>query len=196
MTESELLLKNVRNKGELTPSEEEEFLACFKRTIIKKKQFIVQPEFVAKYRTYIVKGAFRGYVIGDEGEEHTISFAIDDWWTSDIDSFVNQKPSTMFVVALEDSTVLQIDYKKEEELKVSNPKFERLFRIQAEKGMAFLQKRLIANLTQTAEERYEHFLQNYSPFVNRVPQYALASFLNMTTEYLSRIRNKRVQTKS
>jgi len=32
--------------------------------------------------------------------------------------------------------------------------------------------------------------------VQRVPQYALASYLGMTTEFLSRIRNKRVSKKS
>ena len=66
----------------------------------------------------------------------------------------------------------------------------------AERGLAAQQRRIISNLTQTAEERYENFLNKYPQIVQRVPQYALASYLGMTTEFLSRIRNKRVSKKS
>jgi len=102
----------------------------------------------------------------------------------------------MFVVALEDSIVLQIDYQSEHELKLANHKFETFFRIRAERTAAFMQQRIISNLTQAAEERLENFNQKYPLIVQRVPQYALASYLGMTTEFLSRIRNKRTQRKS
>jgi CRP-like cAMP-binding protein len=59
-----------------------------------------------------------------------------------------------------------------------------------------MQQRIISNLTQSAEERYERFLGNYSSIVQRVPQYALASYLGMTTEFLSKIRNRKVKRKA
>jgi CRP-like cAMP-binding protein len=143
-----------------------------------------------------LQGAFRAYVVADEGQEHTITFAIDDWWITDYNSYIFQQPATMFVVALEDSIILQLDYEKEQELKLQNHKFETFFRIMAERGLAAQQRRIISNLTQTAEERYETFSNKYPQIVQRVPQYALASYLGMTTEFLSRIRNKRVSKKS
>lgn len=143
-----------------------------------------------------MQGAFRAYVVADEGQEHTITFAIDDWWITDYNSYIFQQPATMFVVALEDSIILQLDYEKEQELKLQNHKFETFFRIMAERGLAAQQRRIISNLTQTAEERYETFSNKYPQIVQRVPQYALASYLGMTTEFLSRIRNKRVSKKS
>ncbi|HMS67693.1 MAG TPA: cyclic nucleotide-binding domain-containing protein [Saprospiraceae bacterium] len=99
--------------------EEEALLFCnsFKEVKVKKRQFIVQPNFTAKHRNYVLKGAFRAYVIGDEGQDHTINIAIDDWWITDYNSYIYQQPATLFVVALEDSTVLQIDYDKEQSLK-------------------------------------------------------------------------------
>ncbi len=177
----------------LTEEESQLFSACFKEVKVKKRQFIVQPNFVAKNRHYVLKGAFRAYVVADEGQDHTINFAIDDWWITDYNSYVFQQPATMFVVALEDSTILQIDFDKEQELKKSNHKFETFFRIIAERGLASQQRRIISNLTQTAEERYETFISKYPLIVQRVPQYALASYLGMTTEFLSRIRNKRTK---
>lgn len=177
----------------LTDEESQLFSACFKLVKVKKRQFIVQPNFVAKHRNYVLKGAFRAYVVADEGQDHTITFAIDDWWITDYNSYIFQQPATMFVVALEDSTILQIDFDKEQELKKSNHKFETFFRIIAERGLASQQRRIISNLTQTAEERYENFVSKYPQIVQRVPQYALASYLGMTTEFLSRIRNKRTK---
>lgn len=177
----------------LTDADRDKIAPAFREVKVKKRQFIVQPNFIATHRSYVVRGAFRSYVVGDEGEEHTISFAIDDWWISDYNSYIFQKPATMFVVALEDSTVMQIDYAKEKELKASGHTFETFFRIIAERGLAYYQRRLISNLTQTAEERYTEFESKYPLIVERVPQYALASFLGMTTEYLSKLRNQRTR---
>ena len=181
---------------QLTEEEKQLFSSCFKEVKIKKRQFIVQPNFIAKHRHYVLKGAFRSYVVADEGQDHTITFAIDDWWITDYNSYIFQQPATMFVVALEDSIILQLDYEKEQELKLQNHKFETFFRIVAEHGLASQQRRIISNLTQRAEERYENFVSKYPLIVQRVPQYALASYLGMTTEFLSRIRNKRVSKKS
>lgn len=177
----------------LSDEEKEIFSGCFREVKVKKRQFIVQPNFITKHRHYVLKGAFRAYVVADEGQDHTITFAIDDWWITDYNSYIFQQPATMFVVALEDSIILQIDFEKEQELKMLNHKFETVFRIMAERGLASQQRRIISNLTQTAEERYENFVCKYPQIVQRVPQYALASYLGMTTEFLSRIRNKKTK---
>jgi CRP-like cAMP-binding protein len=161
----------------LTDEEKVIFCSCFNELKIKKRQFIVQPNFITKHRHYVLKGAFRAYVVADEGQEHTITFAIEDWWITDYNSYIFQQPATMFVVALEDSLILQIDFEKEQELKSKNHKFETFFRIIAERGLASQQRRIISNLTQTAEERYEYFSNKYPQIVQRVPQYALASYL-------------------
>ena len=60
----------------LTEEEKKLFSSCFKEEKIKKRQFIVQPNFIAKHRHYVLQGAFRAYVVADEGQEHTITFAI------------------------------------------------------------------------------------------------------------------------
>jgi CRP-like cAMP-binding protein len=190
------LLNHVTARVSLDENEQQEFISYFKVTKIKKRQFIVQPDFVAKYRNYVLEGAFRAYIVAEQGEEHTIAFAVEDWWISDYNSYIFQKPASMFVMALEDSIVLQLDFEGEQKLKASNPKFETFFRIMAERSLAGMQRRLISNLSKTAEERFTEFEQNYPLIATRVPQYAIASFLGMTTQYLSKLRNTRVQKKS
>jgi CRP-like cAMP-binding protein len=186
-------INQITSRVELSHDEVQTFMSCFTIKKVKKRQFIIQPDYVAKHRNYVLDGAFRAYVVADEGQDHTITFAIEDWWITDYNSYIFQQPATMFVVAIEDSIILQIDYEKEQELKRQNHKFETFFRMIAEYGLASQQRRIISNLTETAEERYENFVSKYPLIVQRVPQYALASYLGMTTEFLSRIRNKKTK---
>lgn len=190
------LKQQISKRISLTDAEFEVLAQSFKPVKVKKRQFLVQPDFVAHWRYYVVKGAFRAYVIDEQGNEHTIQFAIDDWWITDYNSYIFQQPASMFVMALEDSLILQIEHKAEHILKKQNHHYETFFRFLAEHTAAYMARRVIIGLTQTAEERYTNFLSQYPQVVQRVPQYALASFLGMTTEYLSKLRNKRPSTKS
>jgi CRP-like cAMP-binding protein len=189
-------IENINKKVVLSPDELQVLLSEFKIRKVKKRQFIVQPEFVNKQRTYVLQGAFRSYVVDEKGSEHTIQFAIEDWWIADYNSYIYQTPATMFVVALEDSVILQINYEAEQKLKSSTYNFEKLFRLMAEKSAAFYSRRIVTMLTQNAEQRYNEFLDKFPEVAQRLPQYALASYLNMTTEFLSKIRNEKVKKKS
>ena len=195
MNELETIKKYVARHIDLTLEEQEYFVSLLRVNKVKKKQFIVQPEFICKYRSYIHSGAMRAYLVDNNANEHTIAFAIEDWWISDFNSYIFQQPATLFVEALEATTLIQLDYNAEQLLKETIPKFEKLFRILTERSFAFLQKRMLSNLSMTAEERYEDFITNYSKIAQRVPQYALASYLGMSTEYLSKLRNNRVSKK-
>jgi hypothetical protein len=195
MSPFQKLKEHLLLKIPLTDGESEELLSCFKEKKIKRKQYIIQPEFVAKSRNYVVQGSLRAFVIDKNGIDHTIQFAVEDWWISDYNSYVNQTPATMFVEALEDSTILQIEYAAEKRLKAANHKYETLFRIMAERSASFQQRRIISSLTQSAGERYNEFVDKYPDIVLRLPQFALASYLGMTTGFLSRIRNDKLKKK-
>jgi CRP-like cAMP-binding protein len=149
---------------------------------LKRKQQIVQPDFVCMYRTYVISGALKAYIINpNDGQEHVIGLAIDDWWISDFSSYINREPATFFVEAVEDSFVVQL-YKL-------NPKFERFFRMHAQRTASFLQKRMLSTLTKTAEERFQELSDRYPMFLRKFPQYVIASYLGITTQFLSKIRN-------
>ena len=181
---------------QMDDKELDEFSTPFKEIRIKKRQFIIQPGFVARHRYFVLKGAMRAYVVGDEGQDHTVQLAIEEWWISDYNSYMFQQPASMFVMAVDDCTLLQISYEDEKALKELNYKFERFFRIIAERAAAFMQRRLITNLIKSAEQRYDSFQEKYPAMVNRFPQYVIASYLGMTTEFLSKIRNRKLRPKS
>ena len=189
------IVKYFERHVRLSEKEKEILISSFKVVKVKKRQLIIQPNFITNHRSYVVKGAFRAYVVNDEGHDTTIQFAIEDWWISDYGSFILQQPATMFVVGLEDSVILQIDYETEQKIKQTSHNFETFYRILGERAAAFMQRRIITNLTQLAEQRYISFIETYPNIVKRVPQYALASYLGITTQFLSKIRNQRVKKK-
>lgn len=137
-----------------------------------------------------MEGCFRMYMVDDKGKEHNLQFAVENWWIGDIGSFHSGKPSQLNIEALENSVILQI--KKEDLLKlfVEYPKFNRIFRVLAENAMVSLQKRILQNISSTAEERYLDFLERHPHFFNRISNVQIASFLGVTPEFLSTVRKK------
>lgn len=125
MNEFTPILEYVARYVQLTEEEVNYFTSFLKITKVKKKQFIVQPGFVCKNKSYVVKGAFRAYLVDNEGKEHTLAFAIEDWFISDYSSLIYQEPATLFVEALEDSILIQIGYEQEQTFLKEIPKLER-----------------------------------------------------------------------
>lgn len=160
---------------------------------LKRKQYIVQPGYVCTHRTYVVQGALRAFLQGNDGVEYTIALSIDDWWITDYSSYHYQTPATLFVEAFEDSLVVQLPYEAEQKLLAKYPIYERFFRIISQSSFAHLQKRLLNNLSMDAESRYDAFVERYPKVASRFPQYIIASFLGMSTEFLSKIRKRKAE---
>lgn len=162
----------------------------FKERSIKKRQFLLQEGEICKHNTFVIEGCFKMYLVDDNGKEHNLQFAIENWWIGDIGSFHSDAPTKLNIEALENSIVLQI--KKEDQLKlfVEYPKFNRIFRVLAENAMVGLQRRVLQNISSTAEERYLDFLERYPQLFNRISNVQIASYLGVTPEFLSTIRKK------
>ena len=196
MTAAEQLKEYVSKFVKLDEEEFLHFAQQFHEKKIKKKQFLVQPDFHTRYRYFVISGTLRSYFVDADGEELTTQFAIENWWISDFNAYLYQQPATLFIVALEDSLLLELSFEKEQELKAHNHKYETLFRIMAERGLAFEHRRLLWNRALSAEERYNKFTEDFPYFIFRVPQYMLASYLGMTPVFLSNIRNKKLGKKA
>ena len=193
MKEYEQILTNIGRYVALNEEEKNAFQQILKKTHIRRRQFIVQPGFVCNYQNYVIQGALRSYFIAPDGAEHTIQFAIEDWFISDFNSYITQTPALLFVEAIEDAVIFQMEYHLVEKLCDKYSKFEKFFRMVAQKSFAFAQRRILSNLGKTAEQRYLEFLTMYPDIVRRVPQYALASYLGMSAEFLSKIRKNLAQ---
>jgi CRP-like cAMP-binding protein len=200
MNKDELLQANIDPLldyfNNLIPLNKEEKLlvtGLFKPRLYRKRQYVLQEGDVCSQFNFVVRGCLRMYKVDEKGNTHIIQFAAENWWLMDIGSFHQRISSELNIDALEDTMVLQISYDNLISLYLKSPKFDRIFRVLTENSLVSLQKRLLQNISSTAEERYLSFIQTYSQLTNRLPQTQIASFLGVTPEFLSRLRNK--QTK-
>ena len=168
------ILNNIRRYVSFSAEEEEELIAIIRTTRIKKRQYLDKPGFTSAFRNYVVKGAFRSYFIDDDGKEHTVQIAVEDWFVSDFYSYITQTPATLYVEALEDSFILQMKYHEIEALCGKIHALSEYFRITTERAFAFSRNRALSNLSLSAEARYLEFLDRYPGIVNRVPQKVIA----------------------
>ena len=129
------------------------------------------------------------YAIDEKGTTHILQFAPENWWITDMGSFYERKPSRLNIDALENTTVLQINFEKLTCIYEKSPRLSRIFRVLIENSFIALQSRLLQNISSTAEERYLSFLESYPQLANRLPQTQIAAFLGITPEFVSRIRN-------
>lgn len=162
----------------------------FKERRIKRRQLILQEGDVCKHYTYVSEGCLKLYKIDQSGKERNLQFAIEDEWISDLGSLYSETPSDVYIEALEQSTILQIERKDLVYLYTHFPNIDRRFRVVIENSFIYLQKRMFQNISATAEEKYLFFFNTRRNLFNRISNVQIASYLGVTPEFLSTIRKK------
>ncbi|MDX1636596.1 MAG: Crp/Fnr family transcriptional regulator [Balneolaceae bacterium] len=184
------LLSHVEESVELNGEDRRLIRSYFKTRQLEKKESLLFKGDVSREMRFIADGCLRCYNIDPKGEEHILHFGIEGWWINDLYSYLTQTPAKFFIQALEDSTLLQVDRSDLELLLDKSPALERFFRIKIQNAYVVLQERTIHAMSKTAKERYEDFRTRYPSIERRVPQYMIASYLGITPEFLSTIRNE------
>ena len=185
-----LLRTHIEKRVNLT---DEEFEICkkfFMSKRVKKHQFLLNEGDMCRYVWFINSGCLRAYSIDHKGIEHIIQFAIEDWWISDLNSFLSGKPAEYNIDALQDSEVLLLEKSDRENLLRECPKMERFFRLLIEANHVTTHQRITDSLSASAEERYLKFIKTYPKLFEIVPQNQIASYLGITPQSLSRIRKE------
>lgn len=195
-TSAEPLLAYFGRFIPLSAAEKELVTTLFKPRLYRKKQYVLQEGDICTQFNFVVRGCLRMYKVDEKGNTHILQFTAENWWLMDIASFHGKTPSELNIDALEDTMVFQISYENLIELYTQAPKFNLIFRVLIENSFVSLQKRLLQHISSTAEERYLSFMQSYAHLTNRLPQVQMAAFIGISPEFLSRLRNKQVKSKS
>jgi len=185
------LLAHINKFTPLNADEQQVISGSFKNISVKKKAFLLSEGDVCRSSYFVEKGCLRMYYITEKGTEQITQFALENWWLTDHMSLMMQKPSLFFIQAVENAEVAMLDYNKQEELLQKVPKMERYFRLMMQRGYGAMQMRVKYLHDFSKEEAYLQFSTLFPDFVQRVPQYMLASYLGLTPEYLSEIRKKK-----
>ncbi len=188
----EKLYKNIGLRVQFSEDEFKQFSAPFELKKFKKREVVLSEGEYCLFEGFVTSGCFKVYFMNEEGLEQTLYFAVENWWILDLDSLINNVPSTLSIEALEDSEVLMISKKDKNLLYETMPQVEKLFRIMNQQTSISLQRRILSLMHKTADKRYIEFLEKYPTLEQRLTQQQVASYLGISHEFLSKIRKRTV----
>lgn len=176
----------------LRQAEEQAIAALFVNRTLKRRQFVLQPDELCQHYTFVAAGCLKMYYTDPNGSDHNLQFAADndrpeDRWMADIGSLHATKKSQL---AIEASTILQIEKPNLVYLYHHFPKFDRIFRVITENKLVEFQNRILQTISSTAQQRYQTFLDQYPNLARRLPNSQIAAYLGVTPEFLSRLRRR------
>jgi CRP-like cAMP-binding protein len=174
---------------------DEEFESVFTffrmHSISKKENLLVEGE-VCKANYFVVTGILRKFFVNPKAVEQTTEFAIENWWMTETFSYLNHTPTDFYIQAVEKTDVLVIHRDAHDKMLEQHPVMEKYFRCVYQRAYAATQRRIKFQYEHSREELYHFFRKSQPQFLQRVPQYLIASYLGFTPEYLSEIRKKSV----
>ena len=186
------LLNHIHRYVQLTLEEEQLLCEKIECLNVKKKEFLLEPGKLCRGNYFVVKGVVRLFFVNDKLNEQIIQFGIENWWIADHDSLLHQQSSNCYIQTVEPSELLLLTEKNRTLLFDQIPRLESYFRTMMQIAFVAAQRRIGFIFNQTEEERYRHFSARFPGFMQRVPQYMLASYLGFTPQFLSRLRAKKI----
>lgn len=157
---------------------------------LRKRQYLLQEGDTSPYNCFVAKGCLRLYRVDEDGAEHILRFAIENWWMADYESYNSGNPSKCNIDALEDSELLLIKKEDLDALYKAIPNLQSFREKLEARSFDASQNRIMSIISNTAEKRYDNFIKSYPQIYNRVPLHMIASFLGVSRETLSRIRHQ------
>ncbi len=183
-----LLLAHIRKHVKLDLPEQQLLASSLVEKSVKRKEFVLKQEESCKHIYFVNSGLLRAFHLSPQGKDSTIMFATKEWWITDMYCFVNRLPAMVNIQAVQDCELLSLSKDHLDKVFSEIPRFERYFRILMENAYSREQLRMIQNLSNTAKERYNTFLNKYPDISAHVTQKQIASYLGITPEFLSAIR--------
>ena len=184
------LFQHINRFVQLEENEFAEIIGYFQHENVPKKGVLMQAgdRFVKDY--FVLTGCVHMYCVDHQGIEHTIQFALENWWIADYLAMQKEQSTSFYIQAIEGSELLSITIANKKKLLLNFPKMESYFREMYQIGYGSYQTRMKYILSYSKEEIYFRFRDNFPDFVNSVPQYLIASYLGLSAEYVSKLRRK------
>tara|TARA_B110000305_G_C19228553_1_gene534068 strand:+ start:185 stop:760 length:576 start_codon:yes stop_codon:yes gene_type:complete len=187
------LIDKIKSEMPLRPEAEEYLFSISKERAIPKGELLIRQGQVVKKTFFVTSGCLRSYCVDKNGKEHTLQFAIKNWWISDYITIHTQALAALTVECLTDSNLIEFNAKELDETHTRFPEFESYQRHNLERHIVSLHKRILNQLQLSAPERYDLFLKQYPDIEKYTRNYHIASYLGITQESLSRIRVEKVK---
>lgn len=182
-----ILRNQIEEIVKLTDEEFDFVLRHFQSKIFKKHQIVIHQDDLVKYNFFITEGLMKSAKMSDDGKEHIVQFAMENWWITDLEAFHYGTPSKFTIECLEPTKAYTLTLENKKKLCHEMPKMEHFFHVKTTRGYVALQKRVLCFISNKAQDRYHNLIEEYPNLAQRVPKSMIASFLGVSRETLSRL---------
>ena len=155
---------------------------------LKKGDYFSEAGKTPKQVAFIEEGIFRVCHYNSKGDEITKDFIEENNFAVDINSFYQKSPSSEYVQAVTDCTLLVFSTESLNDLSATIIQWDGIINKITEKALIEKVNKLSPMLAEDATTRYLNFLEKFPNLANRIPLSYLASYLGITQSSLSRIR--------
>lgn len=156
---------------------------------LHKRQYLLQKGDVWRYIAFVCSGFLKTFSVDDKGQEHIMNFSPENYWIGDRESLTTGDPSRFNIDTIEDAEIILVTKENFASICQQIPQLNDLVNAILQKSFIVSQNRIQANISLSAEEKYQDFLAKYPAITNRVPQHMIASYIGITPETLTRIRS-------
>jgi len=181
----------ITSQCDLTRVELDRILSAATQRRLRRRQFVLNEGEICRSKIFVAQGLLRNYRIKDDGTESILRFAPENTWTTDHESLTKQIPSKNNIDALEDSHVLLWSLDDLSNLLSTIPAFRTYTDRLITNTLEATVERIHVNISYTSEEKYDDFVSSFPDLFNRVPLHMVASYLGVSRETLTRIRQGR-----
>ncbi|BAV10305.1 cAMP-binding domain of CRP or a regulatory subunit of cAMP-dependent protein kinases [Filimonas lacunae] len=185
----DLLLNHVNKYYPISQEAQHALRDNFEEIVLPKNELLLQEGKVCRHMYFVQQGCLRSFY-NLNGKEITHWFGFEDDFVTSFHSFITQKPAIESLQVMEGSVLWAISKDKLTALFNQHHEIERLVRIVYEQYYIRLEERYVNAQFKTAQELYENLLTQNPHILERVPLGYIASFLGMSQETLSRVRNR------
>lgn len=168
------------------------FSSKLSRKEFAKKTILLKAGQVENYLSFIEKGIVRFYIPGDENDL-TFSFAFGNAFVSAYDSFLTQLPCLYCVETLADTVIWRLTYTDLQAIYRDTEVGNLIGRHASEQLFLSKSRRELSLLRDSAEQRYLNLFTEQPHLVRDIPLKYIASYIGITPQALSRIRNRYAQ---
>lgn len=153
-----------------------------------KNAIVLKEGEICEYIFWVQKGMLRQFYYKN-GKELTEYMATENTIVMCIESFFHKVPSSMQIMTLEPSIIYAINKERLEAVAMRSVNIQILYRKILEESLIISQIRADMLRFETAQGKYQRLVKLQPQLVLRAPLLYIASYLQMTPETLSRVRN-------
>ena len=161
--------------------------------MVEKDQTLKKNDATEKYLYFILQGS-GGLLLWSKNNFVCIDLYYENDFFGDYMSLLTGQASPLEAVTFERTELFRISKRNFDKISNDTAFGDKICRFVAEGLFIHKQQQQIDILTKTAKERYQDLQQKQPNVIQRTPQKFIASYLGITPQSLSRIRNELANT--